>query len=56
MSGIALIAMLAQFFLSKITFLAGAALLLSKLALIFSIFVSFMSYAIGLDEANIPLF
>lgn len=40
-SGVALAAMLAQLFLGKIAFLAGASLLLSKLALIFSIFVSF---------------
>lgn len=39
-SGIALVAMLAQFFLGKIAFLAGASFLLSKLALLFSIFVS----------------
>lgn len=39
-SGIALVAMFAQFFLGKIAFLAGASFLLSKLALLFSIFVS----------------
>lgn len=38
-SGIALAAMLAQLFLGKIAFLAGVSLLLSKIALLFSIFV-----------------
>lgn len=37
--GVALIAMVAQLFMGKIAFLAGASLLISKLALIFSIFV-----------------
>lgn len=36
MSGIAVVAMLAQMFLGKIAFLAAAALLLSKIALMFS--------------------
>lgn len=36
MSGIAVVAMLAQMFLGKIAFLAAAALMLSKIALMFS--------------------
>lgn len=37
--GITLIAMMAQLFLGKIAFLAGASLLLSKIALLFSVVV-----------------
>lgn len=39
MGGFTLIAMMAQLFLGKIAFLAGAALLLSKISLLFSIVV-----------------
>lgn len=39
LSGLTVVAMMAQVFLSKIAFLAGAALLLSKVALLFSVLV-----------------
>jgi hypothetical protein len=41
MSGIAIMAMMAQMFLGKIAFMAGAALLIAKIALLFSTLVKF---------------
>lgn len=42
-SGFALVAMLAQMFLGKIAFLAAAALMLSKIALLFSTVVCILN-------------
>lgn len=39
MMGIAMIAMMVQLFMGKLAFLAGAALLLSKISLLFSVVV-----------------
>lgn len=39
MSGVAVMAMLAQMFLGKVAFLAGSALLIAKIALLFSTLV-----------------
>lgn len=51
-SGIALIAMVAQLFMGKIAFLAGASFLLSKLALLFSIFVSLWFFSCSAANDN----